>query len=249
MFFENIIIPINFFPVDNKANVRSARGKEVIESAIDHVYMTESLKDRARVSIVKCGLSDHDIIVSEIKKTTCHVKGTGAAATFTKRCFRNFNAERFRKDLANLPWEHLGRTEDVDEMVSIFTELVTEALDKEAPVKTFKIPKNYVHGLSEETKDTMKKRDDTWHRLTSTSKELKQVVWKQYKQLRNKCVRLTRRDTRKNAQEVIEKNGNNAKGLWNVVENLSKNRGKQSCRLDENGVTIENEKNVADILI
>jgi len=116
-------------------------------------------------------------------------------------------------------------------------------------VKTFKIPKNYVHGLSEETKDTMKKRDDTWHRLMSTSKELKQVVWKQYKQLRNKCVRLTRRDTRKNAQEVIEKNGNNAKGLWNVVENLSKNRGKQSCRLDENGVTIENEKNVADILI
>ena len=45
------------------------------------------------------------------------------------------------------------------ELVEKFSELVHESLDEIAPIKTFSIKSNYVFGLSNKTKDLMKKRD------------------------------------------------------------------------------------------
>ena len=47
------------------------------------------------------------------------------------------------------------------EMVEVFNKNVQVALDKCAPVKTFKIRSNHRFGLTESTKDLMTKRDQT----------------------------------------------------------------------------------------
>ena len=53
----------------------------------------------------------------------------------------------------------LEETEDLDELVGQFTELVQEALDEIAPIRTFIVESKYNYGLSNETKELMKKRD------------------------------------------------------------------------------------------
>ena len=70
-------------------------------------------------------------------------------------------------------------------MVSIFTKNVTRALDKVAPVKKFKIISNYRFGLSEETKELMKKRDRTRKAVQGATGDEKKVLLQQYKTLRN----------------------------------------------------------------
>ena len=48
--------------------------------------------------------------------------------------------------------------DDLDMKVEIFTQLVTESLDEVAPMSSFSIRSNYVFGLSESTKELMKKK-------------------------------------------------------------------------------------------
>ena len=56
-------------------------------------------------------------------------------------------------------WENLGTTEDENEMATMFGEHIEEALNEVAPWKTIKVRTNHVFGLSDVTKETMKKRD------------------------------------------------------------------------------------------
>ena len=80
----------------------------------------------------------------------------------------------------------LAGLECVDSMVQIYTELIEKTLDIHAPFKDIKQHPGYKSGLSKETKELMKKRDEARkHGYTS------------YKNLRNRCVSSIRNGTRK----------------------------------------------------
>ena len=67
--------------------------------------------------------------------------------------------ESWNDALCDRDWSKLDRENDLDKKVDIFTKLVTEALDNVAPMSTFTVRTNHVFGLSDKTKDLMKKRD------------------------------------------------------------------------------------------
>jgi len=73
---------------------------------------------------------------------------------------KNFTQHKWIKCLAGKEWEKLGRTEDVNEMAEDFNNKVKAALDVCAPWKNIKIHQNYKSGISEETKQLIRQRDD-----------------------------------------------------------------------------------------
>ena len=70
---------------------------------------------------------------------------------------KNFNEEVWNDAQRKKNWEELDLINDLDDQVKKFTDMVTEALDEVAPVRSFKIKSNYVFGLSTDTKELMKK--------------------------------------------------------------------------------------------
>ena len=73
----------------------------------------------------------------------------------------------------------------VDKMVAIFTHKINETLDEVAPFKTFVVKSNYRFGISPETKNLMKNRDDTRAQIKSASPSEKLILLAKYKKLRN----------------------------------------------------------------
>ena len=61
--------------------------------------------------------------------------------------------------LEETDWNELEKIQDINTRAEKFSALMNQALDKIAPIKTFKARPQYVHGLSEETKLSMKRRD------------------------------------------------------------------------------------------
>ena len=76
----------------------------------------------------------------------------------TKRSYKNFTKELWNNCLAQEDWLDVTECEEVNDMVEVFNQNIKNALDKAAPLKTFKIRSNYRFGLSENTKELMKNR-------------------------------------------------------------------------------------------
>ena len=70
-------------------------------------------------------------------------------------------------------------------MTTVFTELVTEALEECAPMTRFKIGTNYKHGLTKETKELIRRRDELRKEMRRSPGE-KKTLHERYKKLRNR---------------------------------------------------------------
>ena len=101
-------------------------------------------------------------------------------------------------------WLDVEDCEDVDEMVKAFDKNIKAALDLASPLKSFKIRSNYRFGLSENTKELMKKRDKTRNAIKNAAKMEKRVLLKQYKSLRNKVTSKIRKENKYTFHSFIQ---------------------------------------------
>ena len=77
----------------------------------------------------------------------------------TARCFKGYRADRFYKDMSNVPWSLLDIFDDVEDKLFAFNSLFNDILDEHAPIKTMKIrgcPNLYV---TDEIRELMRTRD------------------------------------------------------------------------------------------
>ena len=89
---------------------------------------------------------------------------------------KDFTTEKWKESLARMEWERLARTENVEEMTENFTNVITEALDECAPLMEYKINTNYKHGLTRETKEPIKKRDELMKNIKRSPNERKTLL-------------------------------------------------------------------------
>ena len=88
--------------------------------------------------------------------------------TITYRSFKNFDQSCFLNDLSTVPWEIIENFDTVDDIVSVWTLLFTEVLDKHAPISNHKIKRKYQpEWLSFEILDLMKERNK--HKLNGNT--------------------------------------------------------------------------------
>ena len=173
------------FQADHSSNGR------VAESALDHAYTSTTIKNNVLIKKLQDSSGDHLPVVVDYE---LDLKKLIYNHSVTKRSFKNFNKEVWNSALAEQDWLDVEECNGVHQMVNIFDRNIQAALDKVAPVKTFKIRSNHRFGLSDETKELMRKRDQTRKSISRASTQEKGVLLRQYKALRNRVTNKIRKD-------------------------------------------------------
>ena len=220
------------------------RNGNIAESALDHVYFSNSLTHNKVVKKGSNCSSDH---LPETVILTDQVSDERMAYTkkIVKRSFKNFTNTKWNEALEKKDWSKIKHSRNLDEMVVIFTELSNEALDEVAPYKEFTVRSKHRFGLSEETKLLMEKRNEARLAVSKVNGNQK-VIWLQkYKKLRNQVNNKIRKDTVDfNNKRVDEAKDENE--IWNIAKDITNPKKETEWSLKmENGV-ITDKQQIAD---
>jgi hypothetical protein len=126
----------------------------IIQSALDHVYTSSSIGGEVKINKLSNSSRDHLPVVTSYsidKAKTIYKR------SITKRSFKNFTTAGWIASLARQDWSEVEHCDSVEAMVTEFQENVMAALDQIAPIKMFKVRSKHKFGLSESTKELMKK--------------------------------------------------------------------------------------------
>ena len=215
----------------------------VTTSALDHVYSSDVIEDCIKCEKMKNSSSDHLPVMVSYNLDT---KKVWYKRSITKRSFKNFTKEKWNASLAAQDWLDIEDHTDVDLMVRDFNAKIKDALDLVAPVRTFKIKSNHKFGLSDGTKEQMRKRDRTRESINRASPNEKVVLLQQYKKLRNKVTSMVRK-------EIVDYNNNrieqasNERELWNVANEVLNPRKKAEWSIiNKNGDTVIEDEDVSE---
>ena len=195
-------------------NVQS-NGK-IAHTALDHVYVSESMVNRIQVKKLQNSATDHLPVIAEycIKASKDSYKHA-----ITKRSFKGFTTETWNCCLAQQDWLLVDECETVNEMVEAFNENIIKALDLVAPVKNFVIRSRHRFGLSDSTKELMKKRDRIRNSISAAKGQERATLSSQYKVLRNKVTSQIRKENIDYNNNRVEE-ANNEGELWKVAKEV-----------------------------
>ena len=132
-----------------------------------------------------------------------------------KRSYKNFTQEIWIEELTKKDWSQVEKETNIDKKTEMYTKLVTEALDVCAPIKTFTIKSHYKFGLSDLTKDVVKKRDGVGLEMAKASQKERTILSAQYKKLRNLVNHRVRKETIDFNNKRVE-DANKEAEMWNI---------------------------------
>ena len=192
------------------------------QTIIDHIY-TCTEENIQRVHVERLCLSDHYAVFCN-RKTQSNIS-KNIHQTITFRSFKNFEENRFLNDLNSVPWEIIEQFDEVDDMVSIWSTLLLEVLDRHAPIKSHRIKKKYQPDwLTPEIMDLMKERNKC--KINGNLDA--------YKHLRNKVSKQTEIKKKNTYQSKIEEGRSDPKSTWKIFKELGANRKTNSSESNIN---------------
>ena len=157
-----------------------------VSSGLDHIYTSVPEKlSPAQIKFI--GSSDHRLILA-----TRYAKNIRQNIRYCrKRSYKDFDEAKFLEEVDKISWWDVYSCTDVDLAVDIFTNKLTDILDRMAPIKKFQIKKKYATWLTDSTKDKMKTRDLAQQHASSSGLT---EDWDRYKKLRNEVTALLRKE-------------------------------------------------------
>ena len=210
-------------------------------SGLDHYFTTEPNK-LSEVQTIANGSSDHKIIFATrfSKIVPRHER------IIRKRSFKNFDNAEFLKRVRNICWWNLYSSTDVDEVVKILSNEISNILDDLAPLKTFQVRSNYAPWLSVSSKQWIKFRDSALE--TAASSRL-QADWAIYKKLRNKVTNLLKTEKKNWQKSKLVKLAGDSANIWKLAKSwLGWTSGGPPRQLCVNGVMINKPIEIAETL-
>ena len=183
-----------------------------LESCLDHLYTNKPEKLVDTIAHYNGG-SDHKLIY-----TVRYAKDINRKPRYIrKRCFKNFDAVRFKNEIHSLKWLDIYLSTNVDTAVQKLTDRITTVLDKYAPVKTVQIRSKYAPWLSNATKQVMQQRNRAQQALLRSPDQDKS---REYKNLRNRTTNLIRKDKRSWESSKLNHLIHDSSSLWKNVKNI-----------------------------
>ena len=187
------------------------------KTLIDHIY-TNTEENIHRVHVERLCLSDHYAVFCNRKSQSNISKHSHQIITY--RSFKNFEENRFINDLNSVPWETMEYFDKVDDIVSIWSTILLEVLDRHAPIKHQRIKKKYQPDwLTPEIMDLMKERNKC--KINGNMEA--------YRHLRNKVskqIEMAKKDT---YQSKIEDGKSDPKSIWKIFKELGANSKANNC--------------------
>ena len=183
-------------------------------STLDQVFVSESIP--ARAYLLPDAVTDHfpvlaDLCVGRGKRSR---PGKGLEI-ISKRNLASIDPVAFRAELGELGvnnWPAPPPDRSVDDLIEDFYSVLNPIIDRHAPVKTFKVRRDTpCLYLSRETLEAMKMRD-----------RARQGLGGVLKMLRNKCVKLVRRDCMQTAMKKMSEASNPQAAALRLADSVLK---------------------------
>ena len=209
------------------------------KTLIDHIY-TNNENNIQSVNVEKMCISDHYGIFCN-RSTHVLPDKNDDHQTITYRSFKHFDESCFLNELSTVPWEIIENFETVDDILSVWTLLFTEILDKHAPIKNHRIKRKYQpEWLTSEILDLMKERNK--QKLNGNNDA--------YKALRNKVSALIDIAKKETYRNKIEEGKSDPRTIWKLFREFGLkyndcNNSKFSLKSDDKIIT--NEADMAGI--
>ena len=194
-------------------------------SCIDHIY-TNSKHRCSRVTVIPFGSSDHDVLYY----TRYSKDPPQPARTIRKRSYKDFSAEKFLADVANIDWTDVLCTIDLDYATELFTWKLVTVLDLHAPWVVYQQRKHFAPWITDEIKNLMKHRDlmkkkakdlailDSRNGIRTSTEQ--QLAWSEFKRLRNKVNNKKKIDEQNFKSNKLKTQLNNPSQAWSTVKNF-----------------------------
>lgn len=194
------------------------------------------------------GISDHSLIFA-IRKFS---KGSDNFANKNKyhnyRCFKHFDPEKFREELANINWTCIDDIISPSEMLLAWERLFLEIANKHAPIKSKRVRHTNSPWLTSDLKQLIHHRNYLKKQATKTSDP---QAWVDFKQLRNTVNNEIKTAKTTYFREKIENNKGNPKALWKTINSLSGRTKTKSGIINEikfENSVFSNPKDISEIL-
>ena len=183
-------------------------------STLDQVYVSESVP--ATAFLLPDAITDHFPVLAELQLRRNKRSGLAKGLeTVSKRNLASIDSAAFRADLQDVGihnWPAPPPDVSVDELIEDFYSVLNPIIDHHAPEKTFKVRRDTpCLYLSKETREAMKMRD-----------RARQGYGGDFKMLRNKCVKLVRRDRMQTAMKKISEASNRQAAAWRLADSVLK---------------------------
>lgn len=195
----------------NQLVEKPTRITETTTSLID-VIMTTNMNIVSLSDVLACSISDHHLIYLLLTLQTPRLKPN----YITIRSYSNYNAERFREDLAFVPFHMISMFDDFDDQVDTFNALFTNVLDDHAPIKRIKIKCRPNPFVTEEIRQLMKTRD-LWHRRAIRSND--RLHWNAYRCFRQEVKRELRFAEKAHVRTELHNSKGNTNAIWKIINN------------------------------
>ena len=183
-------------------------------STLDQVYVSDSIS--ARAILMPDAVTDHFPVIADLQVGRGRKNSSkNGLETVSKRNLASIDPVAFRAELRQLGvnnWPAPPPGVSVDHLIDDFYSVMNPMIDRHAPVKTFKVRRDTpCLFLSKETREAMKMRD-----------RARQGLGGDYKMLRNKCVKLVRRDRMQTAMKQLTEASNQQAAAWHLADSVLK---------------------------
>ena len=145
---------------------------------IDLIF-TNKKQNIMQTGVVHIGISDHSLIY--VVRKFCLPKSR--ESTKYVRNFKNFDAEDFRRDISQIPWESVSSHDNPNVCWKIWQSHYLKVLDRHAPLRHIRIRANSLPWITQKIKEQMRSRD--FHKKRAV-KHNSEIHWSKYREIRNK---------------------------------------------------------------
>jgi hypothetical protein len=214
---------------------------QTTKSIID-VIITNSLKsDTLTSGVMRCGLSDHDVVYTMRKK---HKQLKKNIEVREIRNFKNINTEEVVKMTKEAPWWTMHLSNDINRMFGLYCEIIKIIMNTHIPLKKLRINTRKPIWMTKEYCDSIEAVSRSKIKAVELGTE---ESWTVYKKLRNKCENYKTNLKFESIKEHINDSINQSKSAWKIFNNEI---GKSKCSeviqmIEVEGEVKETEESVA----
>ena len=180
------------------------------QAGLDHLYSNKPEK-LSSVQTYYTGMSDHKLI-----KFTRFSKSFKQNPRFvTKRCFKKFDDQQFRQDLAESHLDEILSCTNPNEAAELLVSKLNCLLDKVAPVRTIQTHSNYAPWLGDGTKNLQQERNRAQEKAAKSDDP---DDWRAYRSLRNQVTARSRAEEKEWQRQKLDHTKNSSTEMWKRVK-------------------------------
>ena len=167
------------------------------DSLLDHIWKncphrTIKIHNRER------GASDHNVVGVEVSTSDIITGGHN----ILRRSWKQFNIKRCTEKFRMTDWTDILEMTDARLAASQLEDRICAIIDGEAPLKLMQTRANYRSWVSDRTKTAMISRDLARTKAKDSNSD---TDWTDYREQRNQCTKLLRKDKTANHKLIFDK--------------------------------------------